>query len=432
MKKYNLLTIMTLTLVMYGSSLLVNHCYAQAANAANSAENKEILLTQTKSDNTSESNSSNSMPVISSGLDGYPYIAVVAGEDVYVRSGPATPYYPVCKLKKGQEVIVTLERPGKKNWSRVEPVPGTIAYIATEYVKLLDVNAINGAASAGVDLLGREIITGIVTGDNVRVRAGSVDITPENAYRVLMLAQNGQQVDIVGKTGDFYKIVPPKGSYFWVCSDFLKKKDTSNSLDINVLRDQTDKQMKDVVEPGELKGNYVTLKGILDKYEAIQAISLMDRDYTALKAEITQLAEETDSPSVKNTAQVLIENIVRGENAQKQVAASIEQDKKIEEAMDKIDQAVVKALKEMSPASSSPDVIVAKGKLAESAVFSSGVSKRYILMDSKGVITCYVSGDNLEPYVGKFISVSGPASYNPFGKTRIIEAVKVVELDSLE
>ncbi len=425
MKNCKLFSILKLATVLLVVSITSVSCMAQGTSGQLPESNGNLNSSVEYSGVSTINNSANRTPVTSRNVEEFPYIAIVTGDDVYVRSGPGAPYYPVCKVHKGQEVIVTMESPGKTSWSRVEPVPGSVAYISSDFVQILE-----GASS--VDVLGKEVLTGVVTGNDVNIRAGSVDMAPENAYRVLMKAEKGQQLSIVGKLNGFYKIVPPRGSYFWVASDYLARKQSVSRTEVVSLRDQTEqKLLEKAVSPGELQSQYITLKDILNKYDLVQSKSLMERDYGALRAEVQQLAQNTDSPAVKSTVEVILKNIVAGENAQKQVNASIEQDSKIEEAMLKIDQAVVQALKEMSPVSASPDIVVIKGKLDKSAVFTSGASKRYILIDESGLIVCYVSGDGLEQYIGKSVSISGPVSYDPFGKTRVVEAIKVVEVSSV-
>ena len=394
----------------------------------------------------------NNMPVNSTITSDFPYIGVIKADSVYVRSGPATPYYPVGKLSIGQEVIVTQIRPGKRNWARVEPVAGSFAYISCEFVEILEtvssesadseqIDSDSEALESGneiepantqegrVDLLGKELLTGIVTGDNVRIRAGSIDIAPNNANRVLMLAKKGQEIKVIGKRDDFYKIVPPRGSYFWVAADYIERSDKSTSDYVNTVRNKTRDQIAKVASSEDLKTQYVQLKDVLDKYEAVQKMPLMDRDYASLRSVVEQLGKETDSEAVKSTAEMLLKSILKGESAQKQLLASITQDKQIAEAMLKIDQAVDKALQENVPANDAPDIIVAKGKLAESAVFTTGVTKRYLLLNGSGMISYYVSGDGLEKYVGMQVSVSGPSSFDPSTQTRFIEASRVVVIE---
>ncbi len=400
------------------------------------------------------STSVNNMPVNSNITSDFPYIGVITSESVYVRSGPATPYYPVGKLTKGQEVIVTQIRPGKRSWARVEPVPGSFAYISCEFVKILDTIDSNNMELTDSDenidestpnetdeeadvtddneqvgLLGKELLTGIVTGDNVRIRAGSIDISPTNANRVLMLAKKGQEVKVIGKRDEFYKIVPPRGSYFWVAADYIKRSDKTSLDYVNEVRNQNSELIANVTSSDELKSQYVQLRDVLNEYEAVQKMPLMDRDYATLRLHVEKLGKETDSETVKSTAEMLLKTILKGETAQKQLLASIAQDKQIEEAMLKIDQAVDKALRENTPADDSPDIIVVKGKLAKSAVFTTGVTKRYLLLDNAGLISYYVSGDDLEKYVGRQISVSGPSSFDPSTQTKFIEASRVIVIE---
>ncbi|MBN2063519.1 MAG: hypothetical protein JW745_01865 [Sedimentisphaerales bacterium] len=423
-KKCNLLLLLTLSLFVYSFFSCVQTCSAQQQAAASQtltpAENNlPATGSVTKSGTTS-----NSMPVTSSDVEEFPYIALVLTDDVYVRSGPATPYYPVCKLKKGQDVVVTMVRPGKTNWSRVEPVDGTIAYIAAEFVDLKD-------GQTGI---------GVVNSKDVRVRAGSADMAPENAYRVLMLAQTGQEVTILGQVGSFYKIVPPQGCYFWVASEFLKKKSDVSNDELDTLRDAvvdlvTDKQAEELKAPEmspEVKSQFDLLRELLVKYEGVQGLPLISRDYSVIEKEVKELAEKATATTVKKTVDIMLENIAQGIAAQKRIAESLDQSKDIADAMKQIDDAVVKVLEEISPAADANDVIVVKGQLEPSAVFNSEVSQRYVLMDDQGLISCYVVGENLKSLLGKRVSVSGPVSYDPFGKTRVVTAVKVVELNTSE
>ena len=455
MKTYKPLIIIALSVV-----------FALSANTAQAIENQDPTDNPVIEKNAENGNSSTSVimpknddvnkkPVNSVDPDGFPFIGVVKGDNVYVRSGPATPYYPVGKLSKNQEVIVTQIRPGKTNWARIEPVAGCFAYISSQYVEVLDTVSIEADESdvdtdpgmedeaveaaeedsgaekdaSKVNLLGKELLTGVVTADNVRIRAGSIDIAPQNANRVLMLAKKGQQVKVIGKRDDFYKIVPPRGSYFWVSAEFITRSNKSTAANLNLLRNKTRDEIATVKTTDELKTQYVQLNDVLKKYEAVQKMPLMDRDYASLRSDIEKMAKETDSATVKSTAEMLLKTILKGETAQKQLVAAIAQDKKIEEAMLKIDQAVDKALKENMPANDAPDIIVVKGKLTESAVFTTGVTKRYLLLNESGMISCYVSGKGLDKYVGKNVSISGPTSFDPSTQTRFIEASKVVLID---
>ncbi|HUW84001.1 MAG TPA: SH3 domain-containing protein [Phycisphaerae bacterium] len=130
----------------------------------------------------------------------FPYVGEVTANDVNARSGPDTNYYPTMRLQAGARVTVTGEKFG---WLRVEPPPGSFCLIAKEFVEL-DRNG-----------------SGVVSGDNVNVRAGS-----ELSDRRLPITQlsKGTTVRILGDHPDgFYKIAPPKGAYVWISKQFIQR-----------------------------------------------------------------------------------------------------------------------------------------------------------------------------------------------------------------
>jgi len=89
----------------------------------------------------------------------FPYTAEITGDDVYIRSGPGTNFYHCGKLNKGDKVKVVDKQ---FSWSRIVPPPGSFSWISMQYVRIsLDDPSV-----------------GIVTGDNVRVYAGSDYVKP--------------------------------------------------------------------------------------------------------------------------------------------------------------------------------------------------------------------------------------------------------------
>jgi uncharacterized protein YgiM (DUF1202 family) len=130
----------------------------------------------------------------------FPYVGEVTGNDVNVRSGPDTNYYPTMRLQAGARVTVTGEKFG---WLRIDPPAGSFCLIAKEFVEL--------------DRDG----SGVVSGDNVNVRAGS-----ELSDRRLPITQlsKGTSVSILGEHPDgFYKIAPPEGAYVWITKQFVRR-----------------------------------------------------------------------------------------------------------------------------------------------------------------------------------------------------------------
>lgn len=131
------------------------------------------------------------------------FVGEVTGtsDNVHVRSGPSTNFYPVVRLAPGQRVKVVGEESG---WYAIEPLPGCFSLISKHYV---DIGA-NGE--------------GVVNGTAVRVRAGSeID---EHRYAVQTKLDKGAVVKVLGEEEEgFLKIAPPPGTRIWIHSDYVAR-----------------------------------------------------------------------------------------------------------------------------------------------------------------------------------------------------------------
>ncbi len=127
----------------------------------------------------------------------------ITGADVYVRSGASLNHYPVCKLNAGDRVTVVGET---GDWYEILPPDSVVSYISGDYVDSTD---------------GR---TGVVNGDNVRVRAGStLPDFHELKYVVQTKLSKGAEITILGREADgFLRIKPPSGTTVWVSRSFLE------------------------------------------------------------------------------------------------------------------------------------------------------------------------------------------------------------------
>ena len=112
-----------------------------------------LLLVAAGISTASVSAQSETRPVIAHG-------EVTAG-DVYVRSGPSLNHSTICKLNAGHRIDIVSE---ELEWYEILPPEGTFSLISGDYVD-------RGEGQAGV-----------VNGDNVRVRAGS--LLHDNKYKV--------------------------------------------------------------------------------------------------------------------------------------------------------------------------------------------------------------------------------------------------------
>jgi SH3-like domain-containing protein len=145
-------------------------------------------------------------PPSSQAKSGFPYLGEITGDSVYVRSRPDQNWYPTTRLKRGDRVEVYDEQ---FRWLKIRPPRGSFCYVDKSLV-----------TREGPD-------KGVINGDNVYVRAGSDVPEPEYARKksaVVMQLNKGAEVRILGEHPDgYYKIVPPKGAYYWISQTFVRR-----------------------------------------------------------------------------------------------------------------------------------------------------------------------------------------------------------------
>jgi len=124
----------------------------------------------------------------------------ITANDVYVRSGDSVNHYTISKLKAGDRVSVVSER---GEWYEILPPEGTFSLVSGDFIDTADNQS------------------GIINGDNVRVRAGS--LLNENKYTVQTLLAKGTTVSILGRNPDgFVRIKPPAGATLWVNRSYVQ------------------------------------------------------------------------------------------------------------------------------------------------------------------------------------------------------------------
>lgn len=404
------------------------------------------------------------------------YVGKITGDRVNIRSGPAAIYHPVGKFAEGQEVIVREERMGQTNWARIEPTPQCFSYIAKQYVRLDELmirevlrtmeasqpeaetgttetgktaetapfRPVNAAEMTATELNRlietiKQPIKGIVTGDYVRVRAGSIKALPENAV-VQMQLNKGAGVQVIGQRGDFYKIVPPKGSFFWVALDFVEEARPLTADDLQLLRPQAGQSIiagKAPTSPAEQMNEFQAYRDIVESFQAEQTQPLKQRDFRDIRTRLTGLIQNATSTTVKNAAQSLSDSIAQVESTIRLYQQSLAQDEELEETLTAINQRVQEVVQLTMPGEDEDNQpVVIKGRLAQSAVFTAPLKrKRYLVLDDQDNIMYYaVAGRDhisLEPYVGDMVSMIGNIRFDTFAKVRIIEVSSIVDLPSL-
>ncbi|MFV2067088.1 MAG: SH3 domain-containing protein, partial [Pirellulales bacterium] len=132
-----------------------------------------------------------------------PYTAYVSADDVYVRSGPGSNYYPTDKLSTGAQVEVYRHDSG--GWYAIRPPKNSFSWVSSRYVEPTE----NG--------LGR------VTDQRAVARVGSRFSNVRDVIQIRL--DKGETVEILGERNvggqTWYKIAPPSGEFRWMSGRFL-------------------------------------------------------------------------------------------------------------------------------------------------------------------------------------------------------------------
>ena len=261
------------------------------------------IVTAGSSQETSTSGSPATMTEAAS-TPAFPYFAEITGNDVYIRTGPGVGFYEWAKLHKGDRVKVVGQQFGV--WSKIIPPAGSFSWISTQYV----------------DIDMEDPSFGIVTGDNVRVYAGSERVPPQYVTSLQVKLNKGVRVKLLGEQlNDYYKITPPPDAYLWVNTEYIKKVkptlegpprtamapgiDTTEAVDVNAPPEEL------VTEPNEPPK--AAPKSQLEKYydlqkqiEAEQAKPMEQQDYTNIKDALLEIANDEEAGKAARYAEAVI------------------------------------------------------------------------------------------------------------------------------
>lgn len=350
----------------------------------------------------------------------------VNGTSVYVRSGPGTSAYPCTKLSSPATVQVLGKASG---WYKILPPPGCFSVIAKEFVQL--------------DPTGK---IGSVIGDNVWVRAAG-ELRGQDFWHFQLRLNKGDRVDVLGEIGSYYKIVPPKGAFYWISAQFVKTEgeplveegaEPADTVKVAKVEDPAAKTARDIARKisspapaapaaaGSLAdwkdcekmleaewtkaADQRDLNGLLAKY---QAIKLEDNDYLKpyVEARVKFLQDQAQLRKDREDA----DRLARTTKADQ----------------DKFD-AERRNIQIKQPVAASIEVYAAEGVLFPSEMFSGGpMGKKYIVRDVQtnridAYVQCTTGAVDLDALVGKYVAIKGSTSYDRQLGRDIVEAREVI------
>jgi len=299
----------------------------------------------------------------------FPYVAEITGMDVYVRSGPGSNYYRCGKVSKPDRVTVTGH---EHSWSKILPLPGSFSWISTRYVKF-DAN---------------EPDVGIITGNTVRIWAGSPYQEPIHSTSLQTKLNKGDTVKLLGEEkSDYYKIVPPDGAYFYVSTEYTKY--LGGIEEVEPISTDTGEAGKPAVVPTTLSIESIKLKEyyeLAEKVELERKKSVAEQNYVEIKQALEAIAGDPDSGKAGRYAGFELELIKRFKLAREADREIRALDAELARVREDIKARKKVRLEEI------PDLgrFAVTGYLRQSQVYMAKATKlRLIVVGDNGKIICY-------------------------------------------
>ena len=333
----------------------------------------------------------------------FPYTAEITGDDVYVRSGPGTNFYHCGKLKTGDKVKVV----GKQfSWSRIVPPAGSFSWISMQYVTINPTDP----------------KVGTVTGDNVRVYAGSDYVKPLYSTTLQGKLSKGEKVKLSGEQmDDYYKIAAPPFAYLWVSTNFTKAVPepvkappvvpilTSPSVEPKVEPNEPADANATVVvvpEPVAPKSPLERYRELKEQVKAEHAKPADQQDYTDLKKALLEIANDKEAGNAARFSQFVIRQIEGYELA----FAVVKEVKLQNEQLEKVKAGINKARTTRLAEVETMGKFAIVGEFQTYLTYGEG---HYRIVDEAGKMVCYAlpaagaSQMDLSGFVGQKVGLVG-------------------------
>jgi len=336
----------------------------------------------------------------------FPYVAQIIADDVYIRSGPGTHYYPCGRLNKADRVTVV---GSQFSWSRIVPPAGSFSWISARYVSV-DPN------NPG---------TGIIAGNAVQVYVGSDYRDLMRCTTTQLRLNKGEKVKLMGQEKDnYYKIAPPTGVYRWVSTKYTKLIGPVGQPSPTDTNDTT------AVVPTKIpiEANKLTEYYALEKQmEAERAKPIDQQDYSDIKKAFLKIAGDKEASKAARYSEFAVNQIERFELALEVAKAVRLQDARLRKIKDDIAKAKAKRLAEVQGLGRFAVI----GQFQISKVY---VEQTYQVVDDSGKITCYAlptgpaSQKDLSKFVDRKVGLVGTIEPHMQTAGALVRFAQIVEL----
>ncbi len=355
----------------------------------------------------------------------FPYVAEITEDNVNIRSGPGTNYYPCGKLNTSDKVKVVAS---KYSWSHIVPPAGSFSWISKQYVSI-EPNNPN---------------TGVVTGNAVRVYAGSDFLKPMHSTTVQLELNKGDKVELMGEEmDDYYKIVPPSGAYLWVLTQYIKPVEGAAASEGEVkvtVEPKTEAEINEAnavavvpaaainpVESEKLK----QYRALTEQLKAEQAKPMDQQNYAEIKKALTEIAGNKEAGKAARYSEFALKHIERCELAlevNKEIQLQDSQLQNINEQIDNARSAEMAKIPELGG-------FAAVGQFQTSKIYGPEESlKHYRIVDDSGNTVCYALPEgaaaqmDLSKFEGRKVGLVGTIEPHPQTKGALIRFTQITEL----
>jgi hypothetical protein len=282
---------------------------------------------------------------------------------------------------------------------------------------------------------------GTVTGDRVRVYAGSDTQRPLYSTKLQGRLDQGDKVKLLGEQlDDYYKIAPPSFAYLWVSINFTKP---IPSVEVAAPAVETPAVETPAVEPAaepnetpeKVVPEPVPTLTMLDKYNALREQVEAERakpreqqNYTNMKKALIEIAGNKDDDKVARYAAFVLKQIEGFELAlavTKQVQLQNEQLQKIKERINKARAARLAEFQDLGR-------FAAVGRLRTFTTYGPG---HYRIINEAGKTVCYalpsdqVSKAKLSRLIDRKVGLVGTIEPHPQSAGALVRFTEIAELD---
>jgi hypothetical protein len=305
------------------------------------------------------------------------------------------------------------------SWSRIVPPAGSFSWISKQYVNIDPSNP----------------TIGTVTGDAVRVYAGSEQLKPIHSTTVQLKFNRGDKVRLLGEEeGDYYKIAPPAGTYLWISTKYTSALGPVGEVELIVERKVEPKAdtravvyTNAAVEAKKLREYY----GLQEQIKAEKSKPMAQQNYANIKKKFAKIANNKEAGKAARYSEFTIKQIEGFELALavgREVRLQDGQLQQIRERIEKARAAKLSQVRELGR-------FAVIGQFQTSNIYAGRAELiHYRIVDDSGKTLCYAlaSGPaselDLGEFLGRKVGLVGTIEPHPQTAGALVQFAEIVDL----